>query len=207
MLVVAKVIVFIDGQNVYNDARRAFFPGAEPMTRGQFNPRRLGELLCSRQPLGTNDDRELKEVRIYRGRPNSTKEPKTYGAHMRQSEAWEKLGVTVIHRPLRYPGNWPTTPAEEKGIDVQIAIDMVRLASIGELDIAVLCSTDTDLRPAVEAFFEMEFDGEPRVEVASWSAGTFKKAIKIPDRHVWCHYLNEDDYMSVKDWRDYNIKK
>lgn len=38
----------------------------------------------------------------------------------------------------------------EKGVDVKIAVDMVSLAADGELTAAVLCSSDSDLQPAVQ---------------------------------------------------------
>lgn len=201
------VVVFLDAQNLYNDARRAFCQKTDPATFGQVDPMRLGKLLCSRRPPGAKEDRELKEVRIYRGRPDSSKEPKTYGAHMRQCAAWEKAGVTVIPRPLRYPRNWPKDPPEEKGIDVQIAIDMVTMASNAELDVAILASTDTDLRPALEAFFVLPF-GEPKViEVSAWKSAVFNKVLRIPEHHVWCHFIEEGEYRAVRDSRDYNIKR
>lgn len=202
----ADVVVFIDAQNVYNDARRAFFQRADPATHGQVDPVRLSRILTSRHPSGTNGPRNLKQVRIYRGRPDSTKEPRTYGAHMRQCAAWEKAGAKVIARPLRYPHTWPTDPPEEKGIDVQIAIDMVTMAINGELDVALLVSTDTDLRPVLEAFFLLPLDPPKVVEVAAWKAPGFRKALRVSGRHVWCHFLEEDDYRRVCDRRDYNVR-
>jgi uncharacterized LabA/DUF88 family protein len=202
----ADIVVFIDAQNVYNDARRAFCQRTDPATYGQVDPMRLGRLLASKRPSGSSEPRDLKEVRVYRGRPDSTKEPKTYGAHMRQCDAWEKNGVSVFARALRYPHSWPDDPAEEKGIDVQIAIDMVTMASNAEFDVAVLVSTDTDLRPALEAFFLLPFEGARAIEVATWRSEGFQKALRVPGRHIWCHYLHEDDYRRVRDSRDYNIR-
>jgi uncharacterized LabA/DUF88 family protein len=48
-------------------------------------------------------------------------------------------------------GSWPEQPAEEKGVDVALGIDFVRLAVRGAHDVGVLMSTDTDLVPALEA--------------------------------------------------------
>jgi len=38
----------------------------------------------------------------------------------------------------------------EKGVDVKIAVDLVSLACDGKLDTAILCSSDSDLQPAIE---------------------------------------------------------
>ncbi|MCA1708526.1 MAG: hypothetical protein LC808_36700 [Actinobacteria bacterium] len=53
----------------------------------------------------------------------------------RQAARWGRNELVHVHRrPLRYPKDWPNTPAVEKGIDVQLAIDVVRLAIQGEYD-------------------------------------------------------------------------
>src|SRR5450759_4172032 len=143
-----RVIVFSDAQNVYKGARDAF--GArnaegkiqELSIFGQIHPMKLGQLICDRPPPG--DTRSLTEVRVYTGRPDSTKDPKGYGANLAQCWAWEKAGVNVTWRTLRYPRDWPTVKPEEKGIDVALAIDVVRLAIDGQYDVGIICSTDSD---------------------------------------------------------------
>ena len=56
----------------------------------------------------------------------------------------------MITRSLRYPRGWPTVPAQEKGIDVALAVDFVKLAVEGDYDVGVMLSTDNDLLPALE---------------------------------------------------------
>ncbi len=164
---------------------------------------RFGRLLTERQPLGTSDKRCLEEVRVYTGQPASTKQPKSYAAHRRQAAAWAKSGVTVIARPLRYPSDWPKSPPEQKGVDVQIAIDMVLMAAQDQLDIAILASTDTDLKPALEAFYTLPFETPKLVEVAAWRKGGFAKRLGVSGNHLWCHYLDEQAYGPLRDHRDY----
>ena len=99
-----RVILFIDAQNVYRTARDCFpIDTLPPHVAGQFSPIAVGNLICNRPPPGFT--RVLSEVRIYTGRPESTKQPKAYAAHMRQCAAWEKAGAVVIPRTLRYPPN------------------------------------------------------------------------------------------------------
>ncbi len=38
---------------------------------------------------------------------------------------------------------------KEKGVDVKIAVDMVSMACDKRLDVAILCSSDSDLQPAI----------------------------------------------------------
>jgi hypothetical protein len=51
-----------------------------------------------------------------------------------------------VQRPLRYPKAWPAERAQEKGVDVALAVDFVMLAVTGAHDVGILVSTDTDLR-------------------------------------------------------------
>jgi uncharacterized LabA/DUF88 family protein len=202
---VQRVVVFIDYQNVLNAARGAFCARPYSAHDGQIDPMQYGQLLLSKQPLGTSAPRRLQEVRVYRGRPDPRKEPQTYAAHMRQCAQWERSGATVVARPLRYPRNWPREKAEEKGIDVQIAIDMVMGAVNRRLDVAILASTDTDQRPVLEAFHSMPLADPPIVEVATWRSATYSQKLQVQGLHVWSHFLENHEYRRVRDRRDYNI--
>ncbi len=60
----------------------------------------------------------------------------------------------MFSRPLRYRNRTVELPdgtqhtylvGEEKGIDVRIALDVIRLANAGEYDVAVVFSQDQDL--------------------------------------------------------------
>ena len=140
-----RVTVFIDAQNFYRNARRAFFDDAtDAYTRGQFRPEAVGAILASRDP-----DRTLTQGRRYTGRPDANLQPKAHRANVRQCQAWEAAGCYVFHRPLRYPPGWPSVVngqrPEEKGIDVAMAVDIVRLAQDRAYDVAIVCTGDTAL--------------------------------------------------------------
>ncbi|MBA4179784.1 MAG: hypothetical protein C0506_04275 [Anaerolinea sp.] len=200
-----RVVVFIDSQNTYRGARDCFAPAVgRRHTDGQVDPVSVGSLICSRPPPG--GARVLSEVRIYTGRPNSTKQPKAYAAHMRQCAVWERAGAVVIPRALRYPPAWPAEPPREKGIDVQLAIDYVAWAVDGRYDVGVIFSTDTDLRPALE-FVAARFHGAPRAESAAWTSHGANRALRASNpAPTWCHYLDAADYGSVHDPTDYNVR-
>lgn len=68
-----SVVVFLDYQNVYRGARGLFHPWDAPAPAGQVDPLLLAALLVERG--GAN--REFQQVRVYRGRPDAVKEPKT----------------------------------------------------------------------------------------------------------------------------------
>jgi len=200
-----RVCVFIDAQNVYMGARDSFFERSDPRPTGQIAPMALGVLLCGRanpyQPSGTQ--RTLEQVRIYTGRPDPSKDPSTYAAHRRQCAAWERSGAIVIPRSLRYPGKWPKERAQEKGIDVQLAIDFVAGAIDGTYDTGIISSTDTDLLPAIE--FVANRYGQERAETAAWYSDRRRSELRSQTITTWCHRLKLADYSTVGDPRDYNI--
>lgn len=140
----ARVVVFIDYQNVYRGARECFGLDQDPHTEGQVDPVKVAQVIAAAGLPG----RELHQVRVYRGIPDSERDPKGYGAARRQTSCWAGHPlVKVITRPLRYPFDYPASPAEEKGIDVSLAVDFVVMAVRGEYEVGVLMSTDTDLKP------------------------------------------------------------
>ena len=96
-----RTVLFVDYQNAYKGARETFHQRWDPSPYGQIDPMKLGRLLVERNP--GRDGREVTEVRVYRGQPDSSKDPKGYGANLRQCAAWERAGVTVVTRTLRYP--------------------------------------------------------------------------------------------------------
>ena len=144
----------------------------------------------------------LTGVRVYTGRPDPTRDPKTYAAHMRQCAKWEAGGAQLVWRQLRYPWSWPDEKAEEKGIDVALAIDFVALAFDGAYDIDVIMSTDTDMKPALE-FVYTRYRGVRHVAVAAWNSPGGSRRLSIQNLRIWCHQLDEADYHTVADLTNY----
>jgi hypothetical protein len=192
------VTVFIDYQNVHGWARRQFHAlGNDPATSGHVDPYKLGKLLVARR----NYPSTLEQVRVYRGRPGPDRQATATAANDRQTANWERnRKVIAIRRPLRYPNDWPDSPATEKGIDVAIAVDLVRLAMEQRYDVAILVSADTDLMPAAETIVDLRL---AHIEVASWTGG---HRLRFPgSQKPWCHYLAQAEYDQVRDHTDYRI--
>ena len=159
-----SVLVLIDWQNTYKCAREAF--GLEDSyVDGQVDPMKLGAGLAgAADPTGQK--RELQEIRVYRGKPDNARDPKGYGAWRRQSATWENRGrdkFKLCARDLKYD---EYGGSREKGIDVWLAIDLVRTACHKTADRVVVMSTDTDLVPALQLAIEEK--GPEFVEVAGW---------------------------------------
>jgi uncharacterized LabA/DUF88 family protein len=202
-----RVVVFLDWQNVYRGAREAFCGYAAPHWEGQVHPLALGQLIAADSPF----DRQLHQVRVYRGQPDATRDPRGYAANARQVAAWRKSPlVQVTMRTLRYPYGWPNShqPGEkpqEKGIDVALAIDFVSMAVAGEFEVAVLMSTDTDLKPALEAVARLTPTQGVRAEVASWSSPVgHSRRLSISSRRLYCHWLGKDTYDQIVDATNYS---
>lgn len=191
----SRVVVFIDYQNVVLGAHHRFGSAGTANRIANLDPVKLGQLLVSRQ----NSEGTLSEVRVYRGLPSSAREPLAFSANDRQTDAWSRTAaITTIRRPILYPRGWPDVPAREKGIDVSLAIDTLRLALERKYDAGILFSSDTDLVPALETLAELNL---ARFEVAAW-AGTPR--LRLPGTgRPWCHFLSRVDYAAVIDPVDY----
>lgn len=97
------------------------------------------------------DESELVGVHVFRGRPLPMFQPEATSANDILAVAWERDGVHVVRRDLKYvtedDGSWR---APEKGIDVALAIGVIEAAMNGEFDVVVIFSNDTDQLPTLE---------------------------------------------------------
>jgi hypothetical protein len=136
-------------------------------------------------------------VHVYRGRPDPDHQPLPTAANDAQASQWSRdPRVEVTRRQLNYR-NWPNLPPQEKGIDVQLAVDMIRVAFEQKYDALVLFSSDTDLLPAIETVIRLRLG---HVEVACWAG--FKPLRFSRSNLPWCHFLSERDWRTVvEDWK------
>ncbi len=191
--------LFVDAQNVYNSARHTFFSREDSSCYGQINFVKLAKLIESRCPY--NDvSRQLKEIRVYTGIPSNRREPFTYNAYINQKNAWERDEIKVIARPLRY---LPGQGAQQKGVDVQLAIDFIILAIDHNHDVGILVSADTDLKPALE-LVKTRCKDKCKVEVVGIDGGDnrHKRALYSIDTH--CYWINRADYDQIADLTSYS---
>jgi uncharacterized LabA/DUF88 family protein len=200
-----RVVLFLDYQNVYKGAREAFHPWGAPFWEGQVDPERLGDLIIQKAP---QFNRELTQIRIYRGQPDPEREKRAFAANDRQCSYWRDQQACprthVTTRTLQYPSEWPREKAREKGTDVALAIDFVAMAVRGQYEVGILMSADTDLKPALEFVHSLPGTPFPRCEVAAWSSETgYSRRLSISGARIWCHWLDRSDYRAVADQTDY----
>jgi uncharacterized LabA/DUF88 family protein len=205
---VEHVFVFLDWQNVYMRARESFHDPYADAYCGQVDPLDLALELCKRGAPGAR--RQLAQVRIYRGIPDQAHDARGYAAARRQIGQWEKDSrVKVFTRPLRYPDGWtPSGPekAREKGVDVQLALDVVTCGLDGMYDTGIVFSADQDLVPALEYMDRRRISrGKPRMEVVAWKGdyGRRPNRISIGGGRPYCHWLDNQAYWGMQDETDY----
>ncbi len=138
-----KAIVFIDGSNLYFKLKEFRKKLNEDLRLLNFNFRKFAEWLA--------DDNELVEIRYYVGavkrQINNPKSEKMYAdqqkllRRLQQQKVITTMGVLIRHPDKTY---------HEKGVDVRLAVEMIRFARQNKYDIAYLLSSDTDLVPAIE---------------------------------------------------------
>ena len=111
--------------------------------------------------------------------------------------------MTVVTRPLqRGPDG-----LQEKGIDVELALDFFAGAIDGDFDVGIISSEDTDLVPAIEKVLDPHRRLGVSVEVATWWNPPEKSHPLAAALGVWSHRLSRQDYEAVRDRRDYTRRR
>jgi uncharacterized LabA/DUF88 family protein len=138
-----RTLTFFDGQNLFHSARECFgytFPNYDVMA--------LSRAVCAASGL------LLSGVRFYTGVPAAHDDALWNSFWNKKLLSMTRQGVRTFRRELRYRERTHETPGgatftfvqgEEKGIDVRIALDVIRSAHRGEYDVAVIFSQDQDL--------------------------------------------------------------
>lgn len=140
---VKRTVAFFDGQNLFYGAKHAFgyrWPNYDPLL--------LAAAICQSRQW------HLAQVRFYTGLPSVQDNPFWNHFWTTKLAVLGTRGVFTYSRSLRYrnqtvplPGGGVTTVlvGQEKGIDIRIALDAVRLARDSQYDVALILSQDQDL--------------------------------------------------------------
>lgn len=140
-----NAIVFIDGNNFYYKLKETILNKDEHYTLLAFDYSNFARKLIG--------DNSLVEIRYYIGavkRQAGEDREKSERLYSNQQKLIAKLnghGAKVVLGTLI---QHPDKSFHEKGVDVRLAVEMIRLAREDKYDIAYLISSDTDLVPAVE---------------------------------------------------------
>jgi hypothetical protein len=142
---------------------------------------------------------------VFRGRPNPEHHARITAANDAQTAAWVRDSRVEVHRrDLNYRG-WPEHPPREKGVDVSLAVNLIEGSLLGQFEVAIVFTGDTDLLPAIEVAFKRT---QAQIEIAAWSGARplwFPDGLsrRPPVRLPYCHFLGRDDFEAVRDETDY----
>ncbi len=131
-----RVMIFIDGSNLYHSLKN-FFKRTD-IDMGKFASKLL-------------EKRQLIRIYYYNASVGQREEPERY--HDQQKFF---AGITAIpYCELRLGrlvyNNWPNSPPYEKGVDIQLATDMITHSFKNNYDIAILVAGDNDYVGAIQA--------------------------------------------------------
>ncbi len=138
-----RTIAFIDGQALYHAAREAFghsYPNYDALA--------LTKAVCAAQGW------RMVGTRFYTGVPEAADNVFWNTFWTGKLAVMGRQGVHVFRRSLRYRNKTIELPngsqhtflvGEEKGIDVRLALDVIRLGHRRDYDVALIFSQDQDL--------------------------------------------------------------
>jgi uncharacterized LabA/DUF88 family protein len=163
---VRNAIVFVDGQNLYRTAKDAFgynYPN--------YNIKLLSEWVC------LNRGWNLKKIHFYTGIPNPQDNSFWHNFWSKKLSYMGRLGIKIFSRSLRYHNEEWSCPScnkihtslvgHEKGLDVRIALDVIRLAHEKMYDVAVIFSQDQDLSEVADEVQRISIEQNRSIKIAS----------------------------------------
>lgn len=160
-----NAMAFFDAQNLFQHAKAAF-----GHHHPNFDPAKLHKAVCDEngwRPTVT---------RFYTSVPSIDGAAMWHGYWNNRVLALKRAGVHVTTRPLRYrqtvtkgaDGSEEITYiAQEKGIDIRLALDLVSLARKKQFDVAVIYSQDQDLFEVVQEVQEIAAEQKRTIQLAS----------------------------------------
>lgn len=166
----------------------------------------------ARRVVGQHPNWVLTETRFYTGIHDSRVSP--FWSHFWTAKlgAMGHAGVTTFSRQLRYHVQSVELPdgtsksvrvGQEKGIDLRIALDLVRLVREKAVDVVLLFSQDQDLTEAVDEIKAISrHSGHPVKVVCAYPVGPGTTNSRGVDRTDWVR-IDRATYDACLDARDY----
>jgi uncharacterized LabA/DUF88 family protein len=160
-------MIFIDGSNMYHSLK-AYFKRTD-IDLGCFSDKIL-------------DKRRLVRMYYYNAVVGKVEEPERF----KDQEKFFKSVAAIPYTELRlgrlvYTNQWPNSPPFEKGVDVQLATDMITHAFKNNYDVAILVAGDNDFVGAIQAVK----DNGKHVEVALFGLERTSRQLRdVADRVI-----------------------
>lgn len=196
----ATAHLFIDYQNLHLSGHEMFGGLQAPLHASLIHPGLFADELQQLRNSKVYQPVRITEIHVYRGEPSSKQDAVAAARNKAQAAEWTRDRRVKAHsRTLRYSRDG--SPPREKGVDVMLAVDLVR-CSIGKAaDVIILASRDTDLLPALETAYDS--DGAI-VEVAGWQ-GQSRLRFRSNEgrRPLWMTSLGDQEFHRCIDPRQY----
>ena len=159
-------MIFIDGSNLYHALKHYF-------RRTDIDIERFCQRLLRK--------RQLIRIYYYNASVGQKQEPERYKRQQAFFNGVNAVSYTELRLGRLVYNNWPGTPPYEKGIDVQLATDMLTHNYKDNYDVAILVAGDSDYVGAIQAIK----DAGKHVEIALFGkAGTSKRLRNVADRVI-----------------------
>ncbi len=161
-----RVMIFIDGSNLYHSLKKTF--GRTDLDMGKF----CNQLVAKRH---------LTRIYYYNARVGQKEEPERYKHQQAFFTSVNAIPYTELRLGRLVYNNWPNTPPYEKGIDVQLATDMLTHSFKNNYDVGILVAGDNDYVSAVQAVK----DSGRHVEIALFGQeGTSRQLRSVADKVI-----------------------
>jgi uncharacterized LabA/DUF88 family protein len=202
---IKRTVAFFDGQNLFRHAKDAF-----GHYHPNYDPIKLTDAICALKGW------QRQGVRFYTGVPDAVRDPPWHAYWSNRLLQMRRAGILVTTRPIRYRDQVivhpdgskkiVTTP-QEKGIDVRLALDIVRLAYSNQYDAGLIFSQDQDLSEVAQEVAQVAKTQQRWIKLAcAFPAGSLAKSARGIDRTEWIP-MDRNFYDSCLDPKDYRPKK
>lgn len=161
-----RVMVFIDGSNLYHSLKHIF--GRTDLDIGRFCRKLVGR-------------RKLIRIYYYNAKVGKKEEPERYRSQQTFFAGVDAIPYSELRLGRLVYSHWPSVPPVEKGIDVQLTTDMLTHGFKDNYDVAILVAGDNDFVGALQAVK----DYGKHVEVALFGRETSSQQLRrVADRII-----------------------
>lgn len=202
---IKRAFIYFDGQNLFYAARDAF-----GYSYPNYDVRKLSQAVC--QKFGW----ELSRIHFYTGIPDRSDNPFLNHFWGAKFAMMGRQQIKLFSRPLRYRNKTIVLPdkseqtilvGQEKGVDVRIALDIVRDVHKAECDVVVIFSQDQDLSEVADEVRTIAQEQNRWIKIAS----AFPNSPTSKDRRGinktdWIR-IDRATYETCLDTRDYRPPK
>jgi uncharacterized LabA/DUF88 family protein len=200
-----RVVAFIDGQNLFHAAKEAF---------GHRHPSFDAQKLA--RAIAGQNDWTLAEARFYTGVPAPADDRFWHHFWAAKLAQMGREGVVTYSRALRYRNQTVRLPGgaehtilvgQEKGIDIRLALDIVRLAHERAYDVALVFSQDQDLSEVADELRVIAREQGRWIKIASaYPHSPTSRNTRGINRTDWIR-IDRATYEACLDARDYRPKE